>query len=257
MAQRVSNPSLAKGIGRSLRLYYGDADRADRMAALYGHFLGPDSLAFDIGAHVGDRTLAFRRLGARVVAVEPQPMAHRALRLIHGRDAGVTLSRSAVGAAAGEAEMQINSANPTVSTLSSGFLASTKTAIGWEGQVWDRRETVPVVTLDALIAQHGRPDFIKIDVEGMEDAVLAGLSQPVKALSFEITTAHLTSGLRALERTSQLGQYVFAFSLGEALDPEATGWTDAAEMASHLRSLPEAANSGDVYARLVPAEPAR
>ena len=36
------------------------------------------SLAFDIGAHVGDRTAAFRRLGARVVAVEPQPAAMRA-----------------------------------------------------------------------------------------------------------------------------------------------------------------------------------
>ena len=47
---------------------------------------------------------------------------------------------------------------------------------------------MPVTTLDRLIAQHGVPSFIKIDVEGFEDQVLAGLTHPVPALSFEFTT---------------------------------------------------------------------
>ena len=56
------------------------------MDALYGQFLTPGDLAFDIGSHVGDRISSFRRLGARVVALEPQPGPARAIRLIHGRD---------------------------------------------------------------------------------------------------------------------------------------------------------------------------
>ncbi len=48
----------------------------------YGEFVRPGDLAFDIGAHVGDRIGSFRRLGARVVAVEPQPALVRTLRLI-------------------------------------------------------------------------------------------------------------------------------------------------------------------------------
>jgi len=34
---------------------------------------GRGDRVFDIGAHVGDRVASFRRLGARIVAVEPQP----------------------------------------------------------------------------------------------------------------------------------------------------------------------------------------
>ncbi len=56
------------------------------MDRLYRHFVRPGDLVFDIGAHVGDRVAAFRRLGARVVAVEPQPALVKTLRLLYGRD---------------------------------------------------------------------------------------------------------------------------------------------------------------------------
>ena len=47
-------------------------------------------------------------------------------------------------------------------------------------------------TPDDLIAQYGTPAFIKIDVEGFEDHVLAGLSRPVRALSFEFQVRRST-----------------------------------------------------------------
>src|SRR5262245_22407000 len=83
-------------VGKSLRVYYGNQERNRAMEALYRRFLSAGDLAFDIGAHVGDRISAFRRIGARVVAVEPQPAPARALRLIHGRDPGVKLLGAAV-----------------------------------------------------------------------------------------------------------------------------------------------------------------
>ena len=49
------------------------------MDRLYGSFIRSGDLVFDVGAHVGDRVASFRRLGARVVAVEPQPTMVRAL----------------------------------------------------------------------------------------------------------------------------------------------------------------------------------
>src|SRR5215813_9843819 len=106
------------GVARSLRIYYGHPARARAMDRLYAQFIAPGDLVFDVGAHVGDRVAAFRRLGARVVAVEPQPALHRTLRVLFSRDSGVALVPSAVGGDPGTAEMKINLANPTLSTLS-------------------------------------------------------------------------------------------------------------------------------------------
>src|SRR3954464_7345010 len=107
---------MAAALSRSLRIYHGDPARNRAMDALYRRFLEPGDLAFDIGAHVGDRIASFRRLGARVVALEPQPGPARALRLIHGHDPEVMLIQAAAGEAEGEVTLRVNSANPTVST---------------------------------------------------------------------------------------------------------------------------------------------
>src|SRR5690606_31886866 len=171
----------------SLDASYTDPARAAAMDALYARFLAPGDLAFDVGAHVGDRTASFRRLGARVVAVEPQPLCLGALRPLYGGDPQVALVEAACGAAPGTVRLHVNSANPTVSTASAGFVAAAGGAAGWEGQVWEAAIDVPATTLDALVAAHGRPAFTKIDVEGYEDEVLAGLSRPLPALSFEFT----------------------------------------------------------------------
>ena len=48
------------GALRSLRIYYGDRPRRGAMDTLYRRFLRPGDLAFDIGAHVGDRVASFR-----------------------------------------------------------------------------------------------------------------------------------------------------------------------------------------------------
>ena len=183
-----------------MRTYYAPG-RAAALDAFHARFLGPGDLAFDVGAHVGDRTASFRRLGARVVAVEPQPRLARLLRLLFGRDAGVTRVAALVGAEPGEAVLRLNTANPTVATASDAFIAAADGAPGWEGQRWDAEIALPVTTLDALAAQHGLPDFVKIDVEGYEAAALAGLSRARRAaLSFEFTTIQRDVALDCLDR---------------------------------------------------------
>src|SRR3712207_7448329 len=93
----------AYGIARSLAMYHGVPGRHRRMVRFYGAFLGPGDVGFDVGAHVGSRVRAWRALGARVVAVEPQPDFARILRLFFGRDADVTIVPQALGPSPGPA----------------------------------------------------------------------------------------------------------------------------------------------------------
>ncbi len=240
----------ARGIVRSLRIYYGHRAQATAMDRLYARFVQRGDLVFDIGAHVGDRVASFRRLGCRVVAVEPQPALVKTLKLLYGRSADVAIEAAAVGRTAGTVELMINADNPTVSTASRQFVAAARDARGWQEQRWSGSISVPMTTLDALIARHGVPAFIKIDVEGFEAEALAGLTQPVKALSFEFTTIQRDVALACVERCVALGLTRFNAALGESQTLVHGGWIEGGEIVRWLTGLPHEANSGDVYAAI-------
>src|SRR5690348_2715681 len=129
----------ARGVARSLLIYYGNRRHGPAMDRLYARFVRPGDLVFDAGAHVGDRVAAFRRLGARVVAIEPQPALVRTLRLLYGRDPAVAIEPVALGERSGTVELKVNIDNPTVSTASDDFIAAARDAPGWHEQAWTRR----------------------------------------------------------------------------------------------------------------------
>jgi FkbM family methyltransferase len=241
----------ARGVARSLRIYYGDSRRRDAMVELYRTFVQPDDLVFDIGAHVGDRVAAFRKLGARVVAVEPQPALVRTLRLIYGRDRDVHIEAAGIARTPGLIDLHVNTDNPTISSASSAFLEAAGTAQGWREQRWEGSIRVPAVTLDQLIGRYGLPAFIKIDVEGYEAEALAGLTQHVPALSFEFTTIQRDIARACVAKCVELGLRGFNAALGETQRLVHGRWISADEITRWIDALPHDANSGDVYARMV------
>lgn len=236
------------GISRSLWQYHASPARAQLMRAFYQPLVSADGLVFDVGAHVGDRTRAFRALGARVVAVEPQPAAFRCLKWLFAYSRRVHLVNAAVSDREGEITLKINLRNPTVSTASADFVSAADGAQGWADQRWEETRTVLATTLDALIARFGIPDFIKIDVEGFEETVLAGLSKAVPALSFEFTTIQRPVAFHCIERLEALGAYRYNLSLGESFAMEYERWLSADEIAKRIAALPHSVNSGDIYA---------
>lgn len=235
------------GLFRSLRIYRSRHHLAS-LTKFYGEIAPDCALMFDVGAHVGDRVTAFRRLGANVVAIEPQPALARYLRIRFAGDRKVRIVQLGIDAAEGTARLHVNRRNPTVTTVSDAFVSAAADATGWDGQVWDETRDIEVTTLDAMISRHGMPGFIKIDTEGHEPAVLRGLTAPVAKLSFEITTIARDAGLSAIDECVRLGFREYRLTLGESHEWH-SHWVNAETMRSIVAGLPAEANSGDVVAR--------
>jgi FkbM family methyltransferase len=237
------------GLLRSELIYLWKPFNRRRLRRFYSQFVQPGALCFDIGAHLGGRSRAFLELGARVVAVEPQPQCAACLQSRWAGERRFTLIPKAVGAQPGSATLYINRLNSTISTLASDAWREAMAAAATRRERWDHRVDVEVTTLDQLIEAYGRPDFCKIDVEGFEEQVLAGLSHPLPALSFEFISFEKTSALACLRRLMALGAYRFNWSLRERLRLESPSWVDAPCVEQMIHAVGHRIVSGDIYAR--------
>lgn len=240
--------ALSPGLLMSVLTYYGVPLRQFSIRRLYRRFVSPGDLVFDIGAHVGNRIVALRGLGARVVAVEPQPRCVQLLRRLFDDDPNVKIVAGACGRTEGKATLRISSVHPTLSTLSDHWVRSIQEHYTSHAIEWDQSVQVPTTTLDALITRHGPPRFVKIDVEGFEPEVLEGLSAPIDVISFEFLPASIDPAIEALERVSRLGTYRFNYSMVETMKLTLDEFCGADEMRQILRAMPVDGRSGDIYA---------
>ena len=115
----------------------------------YAQFVPKGGLCFDIGAHVGNRSRSWSRLGATVVALEPQPDFARFLRWLFRSDANVKVREEAVAARAGILTLLLSARTPTVTTGSRGFIAAATRVPSFAWVRWDARVDVAATTLDA------------------------------------------------------------------------------------------------------------
>jgi FkbM family methyltransferase len=254
MTLRVAiTDQLKYGLGllRSF-VIYRHPGRQRALRRLYSEFIRPGDLVFDIGAHLGDRSSAFAALGARVVALEPQPRLLRWLQRLTRNQPKIVCLPLAVGRAPGKAELALSLRNPTVASLDSRWREHLRTTSpGFQHVRWEDSVTVTVTTLDELIRQYGQPSFCKIDVEGFEVEVLAGLSQPLPALSFEFVNGTLDQALQCLQELERLGRHEFNVVAGEQRRFIWPSWQDPESLRQWLDAGADGIASGDIYARFV------
>jgi FkbM family methyltransferase len=169
--------------------------------------------------------------------------------LLYGRDPAVTIEASGVAAETGRANLHLSSRTPTVSTFADSWMSDVQSDRRFQRVQWDSVISVPLITLDELIARHGEPQFCKIDVEGFEHKVLSGLSRPIPALSFEYIPVAAEHAIACVERISALGDYRYRHSRVETHRWAGRSWSEPGTMINILRTLPTNDDrSGDVYA---------
>lgn len=216
------------------RLLNRDAYRERlRRRAYFQPFVRPGDLVFDIGAHRGHYAETFRELGARVVAVEPNPSLAAEIRR---HFPGIAVVGAAVGAKPGTATLNIGR-DDQHSTVSREWAAV-------HPERWQDTITVPMTTLDELILEHGEPGFVKIDVEGFETEVLRGLTVAPPAVSFEFQAA--LPDPEPFRLLDALGNYEYAVASSPYV--RSPHWDDSARASLLVAAVQS--GSGDVLARL-------
>jgi FkbM family methyltransferase len=151
-------------------------------------------LVIDVGACRGEFAAELRQRGYHgdIVSFEPVAEAFEGLAAAADGDQRWTCHRLALGAAVGEAHMNV-AANLASSSLLE-MEAEHRAAAPWASFVGS--ETVPVARLDDVI-DDDRPCLLKLDVQGFEDRVLDGAPATLARavlLQCELSLAELYSG---------------------------------------------------------------
>src|SRR5579872_6811007 len=199
-------------IGRSLKLY---GEWAEHEISQCAALLTDGDTIVDVGANIGTHSIAFasRFPHSEVVAFEPQPLAFALLCANVLAANASNLYPLSCGCA--EAERVIR-ARPDYA------------ALGWNAGAFSLRDAdemdanaTPLVlsTLDSFSFKR-RVQFIKIDVEGMEDVVLAGAAKLIARdrpiIHFEILEITRLAG--PLKMLADLG-YDLRWMKSEAFNP--------------------------------------
>lgn len=165
------NLDLDEGIDFSIWLL-GAFERAT--VAAYSRFVRPGMTVLDIGANIGAHTLPLARLvgdAGRVIAVEPTQWANRRLR------ANLMLNPELERRVLVRQVMLVGSEQEPLpdSIYASWPLHGTDVHPKLRAQA-KSTEGAQAITLDALLEREGieRVDFVKLDVDGHECAVLRG-----------------------------------------------------------------------------------
>lgn len=174
-------------------------------------YLKPGDLFFDVGAHLGEKSLPFIRKNIKTIMVEPLPFCIDKLQKKFVQNPLVKIIPKGLGEKKTQAKLNVNKDMPTVSTFTEHWKEGRFSDLKWEQKI-----EVGITTLDILINNYGEPNYIKIDVEGSELNVIKGLSKKVGIISFEVTSEFFDDALNCLDHLKKIGYKQFTFSIGES-----------------------------------------
>jgi FkbM family methyltransferase len=206
-----------------------------------------DKVVYDVGAFIGLRTLFFATRARHVISYEPNSENRR--RLNRNLEANsfvskVTVRPVGVGNCKGSMNVLWDDrrAGECVAESSPGGRLLLESGTPF------RRETVSITTLDEDVRTYAWPDFIKIDVEGLELAVLQGADRTLREhapdLFIELHGTTLENKVKNAEDVLGLlfnrGYQVYDVELGKTIKPGET----FKQAPSHIHCVPGQPRTG-------------
>jgi FkbM family methyltransferase len=146
--------------------YAGSFYEQEELSIIANYYRGGTFV--DVGAHVGNHAIYVSKYlePAKVVVFEPNPPAIQILRINCALNGCMDIDTRFLGIALAESEARLKAVSPDANNIGNTmfFAAADGDVLALPG--------------DALLL-HEPVDFIKLDVEGMETEILAGLGQTI------------------------------------------------------------------------------
>ncbi len=218
---------------------------------LYKKIVNKNDLVYDIGANRGDRIEVFLSLGAKVIAVEPNPKLADYLRRKYGKK--IVVEQKAVGDRNGIVDFFINERSDVLSTVSDKFLKESQKTGRFSELIeakYIKKVSVQMADINYLFEKYGYPDFMKIDVEGYEEKIIKSIKEAsrIRALSFEFAVPETRNEtLEILKHLNTIGFKYFNISFGESMEFLSRYNSDINSVGNLIKALPPL-SWGDVYA---------
>ncbi len=240
---------LPKKISRPFQTFFENIIvmfRKKNMVNLYSAFVKKGDLVFDIGAYRGLITDVLLSIGAKVVAIEPNPEMFASLQKKYQDNPDVTVLNMGAGDADCELEFHINEKIPQSCTFSESFINDSRYSL----RKWEKTVKVPVTKIDTLIDKYGSPTFIKIDVEGFEWSVIQGLTKKVPYLTFEFHREFIDDTKKCASHLAALGKVLFNYNLELNFKSTSPDWLTQDALFADLDSRGEENLKGDIIVKM-------
>jgi len=186
--------------------------------------------AIDIGANVGLYTAELLKHYDKIICVEPISSHYQLLKEKFS-SSNVEILNCLVSSKEGVIPFY---ECDTISTVEPSWIANSRFS---KNYTWKNPVLTQSITLDSIIEKYGQSDFIKIDVEGHEFAVLQGLTKifpEIIAFEWAIESIESTiSCIAYLKEKNYIEFYIQQYS-DSYLEPEQISWRSYVEILSEI-----------------------
>jgi len=181
-----------------------------------------NNIIFDVGAHIGDKSVIFSQLANKIILFEPGLRQLKMLKARFNNNSNMVINNCAIGAKQDNIEYYEINNDTAYSSLSTKHINEVVKQRKIINELTDlTSHKVQTNTLSYFINKYGRPDYIKIDTEGYEKEVINGLDKVIPIISFEANlpqfipeTLEIINYLDTLSK----GTYLFNYSVENKLE---------------------------------------